>query len=425
MTLHPSLPAIGLAVAGFTSWVFSDTLMKLASEADLPPHEVVAFLCLFGAVMMLVKGAAQGSVTALWPRQPARQLGRIVAALGCTLANTVALKHLPLTVFYMAVFTAPMVISALAAVFLRERLTAAQVIAIIAGFAGVVVAVDPLNAKMQGGWSQGDWIGYAAVFISVLCFSASAVWLRVLAQTETTDSLAFFSGVAGMAVCGGLMAWHAVPVSISMLLILLAMAVFTLIGQLCNYTAMRLATAATVSQFHYTQIVAGAALGFLIWHEVPDLHTVLGAAIIIGSGLYIAARGRTESGSEADAGLLRRRLHPGAADDRRGLRRGEICQERPRRPGICRDGVDGSGEHRRLLDPSGQRAEIVDALHGEQLADLLETDVGIAARHDLADRHVGDGRDDLRPELFGEAPIRDEALDVNAARAGGIGDLSG
>ena len=87
------------------------------------------------------------------------------------------------------------------------------------------------------------------------------------------------------------MAWHAVPVSPSTLLLLLGMAVFTLTGQLCNFTALRLTTAATVSQFHYTQIVAGALLGFLIWQEVPAVHIVLGTAIIIGSGLYIAARG--------------------------------------------------------------------------------------------------------------------------------------
>jgi drug/metabolite transporter (DMT)-like permease len=290
------LPAIGFAVAGFTSWVFGDTLMKLASEADLPPWEVVAFLSLFGAVMMAAKGAAQGSVAALWPRRPGRQFGRIALALGCSMANAVALKHLPLTLFYTAAFTAPMVISLLAAVFLRERLTVAQTAAIIAGFAGVLVAIDPLDAL-----SQGDWTGSAAMFVSVLCFSASAVWLRVIAQSETTDSIAFFSGLVGAAVCGGLMMWHAVPVSVATLLLLLAMAVFTLIGQLCNFTALRLTTAAMVSQFHYTQIVAGALLGFLIWHEVPAPHTVLGAGIIIASGLYIAAREHGAGGQVSKA----------------------------------------------------------------------------------------------------------------------------
>jgi drug/metabolite transporter (DMT)-like permease len=280
------LRAIGLAVAGFTSWVFGDTLMKLASEAKLPPYEIVAFLCLFGAVMMIAKGAAQGSVMALWPRHPGRQLGRVVLALTCSMTNAVALAHLPLTLFYMAAFTAPIFISLLAAVLLRERLTAVQIIAIIAGFAGVVVAINPLDNL-----TKGDWTGYAAVLVGVLCFSASAVWLRVMTQSETSDSIAFFYGLVGTLVCGGLMAWHTAPVSLSMLLLLFAMAVFTLVGQLCNFTAMRLTTAATVSQFQYTQIVTGALLGFLIWHDVPALHTVLGVGIIIGAGLYIAALG--------------------------------------------------------------------------------------------------------------------------------------
>jgi drug/metabolite transporter (DMT)-like permease len=178
-----------------------------------------------------------------------------------------------------------MVIALMAVVFLRERLTPAKIVAIIAGFAGVVVAIDPLDSL-----TQGDWTGYAAALFSVLCFSGSTVWLRLITQSETSDSIAFFTSVVGAVLCGALMAWHAVRVGPFTLLILFAMAVFTLIGNLCNFSALRLTTAATVSQFHYTQIVAGALLGFLIWHDVPALHTVLGAAIIIGSGLYIAAR---------------------------------------------------------------------------------------------------------------------------------------
>jgi drug/metabolite transporter (DMT)-like permease len=285
------LRAIGFALAGFTSWVIGDTLMKVAGEADLPPYEVVAFLCLFGVVLMAVKGAAQGSVMALWPRQPRRQLPRIVLALGCSMSNAVALAHLPLTLFYTAVFTAPMVISLMAALFLRERLTAAKIAAIAAGFAGVVVAIDPLDSL-----TRGDWTGYAAALFSVLCFAGSTVWLRLITQSETSDSIAFFTSVVGTVLCGALMAWHAAPVGPFTLLILFAMAVFTLIGNLCNFTALRLTTAATVSQFHYTQIVAGSLLGFLIWHDVPALHTVIGAAIIIGSGMYIAARATRATG---------------------------------------------------------------------------------------------------------------------------------
>ena len=203
------------------------------------------------------------------------------------MSNAVALKHLPLTLFYAAVFTAPVIIALMAVVFLRERLTPVTIIAVVAGFAGVVVAINPLDSL-----TQGDWTGFAAAMVGVLCFSGSTVWLRRITQLETSDSIAFFTSVVGAVLCGGLMAWHAAPVGVFTLAILFAMAVFTLIGNLCNFTALRLTTAATVSQFHYTQIVAGSLLGFLIWHDVPALHTVLGAGIIIAAGLYIAAQGK-------------------------------------------------------------------------------------------------------------------------------------
>jgi drug/metabolite transporter (DMT)-like permease len=287
--MYPKFPsgrrAIAYALAGFTSWVIGDTLMKITGEADLPPYQVVAFLCLFGTGLMAVKGAVQGDVMALWPRYPRRQLARIVLSLGSSVSNAVALKHLPLTLFYAAVFTAPMVIALMAVLFLREHLTPVKVIAIVAGFAGVVIAINPLDNL-----TQGDWTGYAAALVSVLCFSGSTIWLRLITQSETSDSIAFFTCVTGTVLCGSLMLWHAVPVGPLTLLILFAMACFSLIGNLCNFTALRLAPAATVSQFHYTQIVAGSLLGFLIWREVPALHTMLGAAIIIGAGLYIAAQ---------------------------------------------------------------------------------------------------------------------------------------
>lgn len=282
------LPASGFAVLGFTSWVFSDTLMKLAGETNLPPFEAVALLCLFGIVLMAAKRAVQGNLGALWPRRPALQAGRVLIVLASSMANAIALRHLPLALFYTAVFTAPLVISVVAAVVLRERLTVRQAAAIAAGFAGAVIAVDPFDSL-----KQGDWTGWAAIAVSVMCFSGGSVWLRVITRSETSDSIAFFFGVVGLVVCGVPTALAGVPVSVPTLMLFPAMAAFSLLGQLCNYTAMRLAAAATVSQFHYTQIVAGAVLGYLVWHDVPSANTVIGAAIIIAAGLYAArAAGR-------------------------------------------------------------------------------------------------------------------------------------
>jgi drug/metabolite transporter (DMT)-like permease len=64
------------------------------------------------------------------------------------------------------------------------------------------------------------------------------------------------------------------------------------IAWLLMTAAYKHAPAATISPFHYSQIITGALLGYLIWHDVPTLHLMLGGTVIIGSGLYIAAHAR-------------------------------------------------------------------------------------------------------------------------------------
>jgi drug/metabolite transporter (DMT)-like permease len=279
------LRAIGFALIGFTFWVFADTCMKLAGEASLPPYEVVAFLGFFAALLMMAKTKIQGkTLKFLWPRKPRAQLGSALLSLGTNAANVIALKHLSLALFYAAVFTEPMLIALLASFLLHEHLNWKKGIATVAGFAGVIIAINP-----WANLGSSDWIGYAAVLASTIFFTANTLWLRVMTQTESADSLAFFSSLVGAVCCGVLMLWHTQPVDLYNLFILFVMAFLAVIGSLCCFIALRLTAAATVEQFHYTQIVTGAILGYIIWHDIPAFHTILGAAIIIGSGLYIAA----------------------------------------------------------------------------------------------------------------------------------------
>ena len=277
--------AIGLALAGFTLWVLSDASMKLASETVLPPYEIVAFLGFFGAGFMLLKAARNGQVRALWPQNPTRQTGRACLALAVNICNVVALKHIPLTIFYVTVFTAPIVISLLASFVLKEHLGRLRLITILTGFAGVVIAVNPFGQN-----AQGDWIGYAAALSGVVFFAASTLWLRVMTKSESADSLVFFTAFIEMIAGFALMLWHAEPLTLQLFFILMMMGVFCSAGNLCNFTALRYTTAATVSQFHYTQIGAGALIGYIIWHEIPTVNLIVGTIIIIVSGLAIAAQ---------------------------------------------------------------------------------------------------------------------------------------
>lgn len=279
--------AIGFALAGFTFWVLADTSIKLVGQSDLPAYEMVAFLGLFMSMFLAAYSLVRGDMQALRPHRIELQLARACLDLGNNIGVVVALRHLSLTMFYILVFSAPMVIAFLSAVFLREGLHWQKAAAIVAGFAGVVVAVDPWSHG-RGGAGHGVWIGYLACIVCVACFSTNMVWSRVLTRTESPVSLAFFSGLVTAAAGFAFMLFHAAPLTPRLTAGLFAMGLFCACGTLCFYIAVKHTSAANVSQYHYTQLLTGTLLSFLIWRDKPGLFVLLGGSLILASGLYIA-----------------------------------------------------------------------------------------------------------------------------------------
>lgn len=288
--------AIALAVAGFTLWVLTDTSIKLVNQAGLPWYETLAFLGLFMAIFMFARGLFRGDLHSLRPHRLRPQLLRSALDLGNNICVIIALRHLTLTLFYILIFLAPIVVALLSPVLLRERMTLKKALAILAGFSGVVIAVHP-----WGGSRQADAVGFLACMICVACFSTNIVWSRVLTQTEDPESLTLFSAVVmaltGFALTIGSGFSHpAAPLTPRLLALLVAMGMLCSVGSLCFFFALRHTTAANVSQFHYTQLVTGALMAWLLWRQAPDLFTVAGAILIIVSGVYIALHGTRDAG---------------------------------------------------------------------------------------------------------------------------------
>ena len=282
------LGAIGYALAGFTFWVLTDTSIKLIGQSGLPPYEMVAFLGLFMAMFLGMYCISRNQVHVLKPKRLDLQMARACLDTVNNVCVVIALRHLTLTLFYILVFTAPMVIALLSSIFLREGLPWRKGLAIGAGFAGVVIAVNPFGSARDG-----DWVGFTACMICVACFSVNMVWSRVLTRTEHPESLTFFSGLVTAAAGFLLMLFvHAEPLTWRLLAGLFAMGLFCALGTLCFYIAVKHTSAANVSQYHYTQLITGTLLTYLIWHIRPNIYVLMGGALIFGSGLYIALAAR-------------------------------------------------------------------------------------------------------------------------------------
>lgn len=277
------LAAIFFAIFGFTCWVLGDSCIKWIGQYGLPPEEIVAFMGFFMALTLMLHAAVRRNLGSLRPRSVVRQGVRGLLDMTNNVCVVVALRHLSLTMFYILVFTSPLVISLLSAVFLNERITAKKALAVLVGFCGVVIAVAP--------WSHAnriDLIGLVSCLVCVACFSVNMVWSRVLTRTELPESLAFCSGVVTAMAGLAFTSFHPRPIIPTLWLALGMMGVFCAAGTLSFYLAVKHTSASNVSQYHYTQLLTGALISYLVWHDRPGPPMLVGGSLIIGSGLVIA-----------------------------------------------------------------------------------------------------------------------------------------
>ena len=281
----PRLKAISYAIAGFTCFVLCDSVIKHAGHSQLPNYEIVAFLGIFMSTFIVIYAWWRHEVKNLWPRRPTRLLFRGLLDVGNNLCVVIALRHLSLTLFYILVFTSPMLVAIMSRLFLRELLDWRKVSAILVGFFGVIVAVYPYRSS-----GSNAWIGVAACAVCVLCFSTVIVWSRSIAQQESPESMTFFSGLVAAILGLIAMLFYAAPVTLGLLAVLGGMGLLGAVGSIWMFIALRSIPAATVSQYHYSQLLSGALVAYLFFRETPTVWMLGGAVLIVASGLYIAMR---------------------------------------------------------------------------------------------------------------------------------------
>jgi drug/metabolite transporter (DMT)-like permease len=281
------LTAILFAVLGFTCWVVGDSCIKWIGQYGLPPVEIVAFMGFFMALTLVLQAAVRRNLSNLRPRSVVRQVLRALLDMSNNVCVVIALRHLSLTMFYILVFTSPLVISVLSVVFLGERVTPKKALALLVGFCGVVIAVAP--------WSHAqrvDLIGLASCLVCVACFSVNMVWSRLLTRTEPPESLAFCSGLVTAITGLALTSFDPRPLTPTLWLALGMMGIFCAAGTLSFYVAVKYTSASNVSQYHYTQLLTGALISYFVWHDKPGVPMLVGGSLIIGSGLLIAFAAR-------------------------------------------------------------------------------------------------------------------------------------
>jgi drug/metabolite transporter (DMT)-like permease len=276
--------AMALAVVVF---IASDALAKFVG-ATLPSAQTIGVYSLFATLWLALALMASGAWRQL--RSVTDRHLAVRSILGCVGIYTylVALFHIPLGVATAIKLSSPLMMTALAVVLPKERVDGRLWAAVIVGFAGVLLVIQPRPGELD------LWLWL--VLLATLANALRDVMTRVV-PADVPALVIAFAGSALCAVVG--CAWALVegwqPMTALQLVILCAGSVLLAAGYQLIVLAMRLGEVSVVGSFRYTAILWAVAIGYVVWGDVPNAVAVVGIAVIVVSGLYVVGRERNRA----------------------------------------------------------------------------------------------------------------------------------
>ena len=263
-------------MAGFC---LNDTMMKLVF-ADLELFQAIFLRGLLLSILIAVMGVRRKQLLYRPSRQDRVFLGlRVLGEIGSATCFLSALYHMPIANATAIIQAIPLAITLAAALFLGEKVGWRRYSAIAVGFAGVMIIVRP---GAEGFTVYSVW-AIAAVGFMVLRDLSTRRFSHALPSLYAAFITALLTAVFAGAVALT-REWQ--PLQLHHLGILCASAGFLFFGYLFSIMAMRVGEVAVISPFRYTIMIWALALGILVFDEFPDEWTLLGAAIVVGMGIY-------------------------------------------------------------------------------------------------------------------------------------------
>ncbi len=258
-------------------------MVKQISRDDVHVLEAVFWRQLAGLPVVLIWLYWTGSLSTVATQYPAKHAARMALGLTAMALNFTAMTMLPMAEATTIGFASPIIATLLAATLLRETTGYYRWAAIIIGFGGVLIALQPGHSNLNG-------IGAFIALIGAVMTSCVAIQLRFMGRTENAGAIVFWFSLCSM-----------LPLLISMLFVakshdaqtwinIAAMAGAGAVAQILLTTSLRYGAVSAVLTMDYTSLLWSVIIGYFIFSEIPGSHVFMGAPIIISAGIIIAWR---------------------------------------------------------------------------------------------------------------------------------------
>ena len=260
-----------------------DALAKFLTDS-LHPFQIVWIRQLglvFGTCLLLGMYGLRIFTTT----HPVLQLGRGILAAGSATLFIIAISQVPLADAITVTFIAPLVVTILSAVLLAEKVGLHRWSAIIAGFAGTVIVIRPGFENFHP--------ALLLVFLAAILFAGRQIISRLLSSSDNVYTTVAYTALASSVMLSvpAYFVWIT-PQTNQQLILLTLMALLAGLAEFMVIKALQIAHAGLVAPVQYTILIWGTIYGLILFADIPDIFTFIGAAIIIVSGLYTIHRER-------------------------------------------------------------------------------------------------------------------------------------
>jgi len=284
--MPPALPASNL-LAGVSFMIGAAMLfpmmngvVKLLGAASYDVIQIVWARTLSHLIFVLALFMPARGIGLLRTRLPGPQIARSVLLLLSTLLFFAAVQYVPLAEASAIGFVTPFIVTMAAVPILGERLTVPRVLAVVVGFVGALVVIRPGSAVFH--------VASLVVIVSSACYALYQVYTRRVAGIDAPETSVVYSALVGTIVMSCLVPFFwTTPKSLVDTVMLASLGIFGGLGHYCVARALTYAAANVVSPFNYFQLLSSTAVGFVLFGQLPTIHTWIGAAIIVGCGLLI------------------------------------------------------------------------------------------------------------------------------------------
>ncbi len=292
---HPAayrpLTAISLKVASIAVFVGMQAFIKLAGL--VPAGQIVFFRSFFAMVPILILLAWTGEIrTAFQTQRPGRHIVRGVVGVSSMALGFFALTRLPLPEAIVLNYAQPLLVVVISALVLGETVRIFRWTAVAVGFVGVLIITWPKLTLFGSaeGMGSDEALGVVAALAAAAISAVAILQVRSLVATDRSSTIVIWfsltSSVAGLLS----MPFGWAPLSGWQVFVLVMAGICGGIAQIMMTEAYRYASVATVAPFEYSSILFGLVVGYLLFADVPTVHTLVGGAIVVASGLFIIWR---------------------------------------------------------------------------------------------------------------------------------------